>query len=150
MTIPTGLVILAVDDDANMRLGWASALPQRIPGCRIITSSSGEGALAVAVSERLDCVLLDIRMEGLSGIQTLRLLRGDPATAGLAIIVITAFTEEKLTWALDAGADAVLRKPTPVPEIVRVMLDVMALTPEQRAERLQERASRAPSQEDDV
>ena len=79
---------------------------------RLIEAVDGEAGIATALAERPDLILMDIQLPKISGIEALRVLRGEPATAATPIIAITSFAlsgdQQK---AKDAGASAYLAKP---------------------------------------
>ena len=79
---------------------------------RLIEAVDGEAGIATALAERPDLILMDIQLPKISGIEALRVLRNEPATAATPIIAITSFAlsgdQQK---AKDAGASAYLAKP---------------------------------------
>ena len=56
------------------------------------TARGGEEALQITRSERIDLVLLDIMMPGLSGFEVCKTLKSDPKTAPIPIVIVTAQT----------------------------------------------------------
>lgn len=72
----------------------------------------GEAGVAKAIEMRPDLVLMDIQLPKISGIEAMRRLRADPATAATPIIAITSFalSGDDLK-AKEAGATAYLAKP---------------------------------------
>ncbi|MGH6869634.1 MAG: sigma-54-dependent transcriptional regulator, partial [Methylocella sp.] len=80
--------ILIVDDDAALREGLAETLTDL--GHRPIAVPNGRIALDVAARERVDAVLLDLRMPGMDGLEILRRLRAVPAGAP-PVAVLTAY-----------------------------------------------------------
>ena len=79
--------------------------------------SNGEDALAYAVSEEYDGLILDIMMPGLDGIQVLQRLRKQGITT--PVLLLTARTEvEQRVEGLDAGADDYLPKPFATREFI--------------------------------
>jgi len=79
---------------------------------RLLEATDGEEGVALACDARPDLVLMDIQLPKLSGLEATRLLRQEPRTAGIPIIVITSFAlsgdDRK---AMDAGASSYLAKP---------------------------------------
>jgi DNA-binding response OmpR family regulator len=101
--------VLVVDDDAGFRAYVRAALEGE--GYRIVEGSDGDDAVAVALRERPDAILLDWRMPGRSGIAACRNLRAEPDLAGVRIAMITGLDDERdRTLARHAGADAFLVK----------------------------------------
>lgn len=105
-----GLSILIVDDHAdNRRLQRIS-----LEGARFTVDdvASGPEALEYLKAKRPDIVLLDVSMPEMSGLETLQLIRGNPTTADLKVILVTAMAtknDEDLGYA--SGADAYVTKP---------------------------------------
>ncbi|MCW2986628.1 MAG: response regulator [Conexibacter sp.] len=117
--------VLVVDDDAGFRAYVRAALEgERF---RVIEGESGLDAVAVALRERPDAILLDWRMPGLSGITACRNLRAEAELAGVRIAMITGLDDERdRTLARHAGADAFLIKdpdPDALARQVRRLLD---------------------------
>lgn len=137
--------VLVVDDDALARRMLADALEER--GFSVLTASDGEAGLRSITDEllSLDAVVSDVRMPGLSGEELVRLVRCAGREDDLAIVVVTAASDQATRVRLTAwGADAVLPKsagPCSVVHAVEAALlarrgaaDVeAALSPERRA-----------------
>ncbi|MGJ5048404.1 sigma-54-dependent transcriptional regulator [Bradyrhizobium oligotrophicum] len=99
--------ILIVDDDAALRDGLAETLTDL--GHEAITAASGREAIGM-VSPATDAVLLDLRMPGLDGIETLRRIRADGDAP--PVIVLTAYASpENTIEAMRLGAFDHLVKP---------------------------------------
>ena len=79
---------------------------------RLIEAHDGEAGVATALEQRPDLVLMDIQLPKISGLEAIRRLRAEPATAATPIIAITSFAlsgdDQK---AKEAGATAYLAKP---------------------------------------
>ena len=79
-------------------------------GFHVETFSSGEAFLEAMDRDRIGCLVLDVRMDGMSGVDVLRRL----ATTGVAIpaIMLTAHSDDETRRrSLEAGAVAFLEKP---------------------------------------
>ncbi|MGE5129264.1 MAG: response regulator [Sphingomonadaceae bacterium] len=78
----------------------------------LIEATDGEAGVAAALDKRPDLILMDIQLPKISGMDAMRRLRAEAATAGTPIIAITSFAlsgdEQK---AKEAGATAYLAKP---------------------------------------
>jgi two-component system cell cycle response regulator DivK len=78
----------------------------------LIEAHDGEAGVAAALEKRPDLILMDIQLPKISGIDAMRRLRAEAATAGTPIVAITSFAlsgdEQK---AKEAGATAYLAKP---------------------------------------
>ena len=102
--------ILIVDDESqNCRLLEALLVPE---GYDTRTAASGEEALVSIAKDPPDLILLDVMMPGLDGRQVAKILKADPATANIPIIMVTAQTDREARLAgLEAGAEDFLTKP---------------------------------------
>ena len=111
------MTILVAEDDPDIaqlivrylqKAGWAAHV-----------TASGSDALVYAKSQPVDLAILDVMLPGLSGLELCRVLRSDPATAYLPIIMVTARAEETdRIMGLDLGADDYLPKPFSPNELV--------------------------------
>jgi CheY-like chemotaxis protein len=81
--------VLVVDDEPDVRL--VARLVLTSAGYEVVEAASGEEALAsIAGDARPDAVLLDVRMNGIDGWETMRRLRSDPSGRSTPIIIFTA------------------------------------------------------------
>ena len=80
--------ILLADDEAYLRLLVRTTLDD--PTYRILEATDGNQALTMARAEHPDLLVLDWMMPGLSGLAVVQMLRRDPATAHIPIIMLTA------------------------------------------------------------
>ncbi len=84
-------------------------MPRAMTRCR---RSSGLAALEVARTEQPKLILLDMMLPDISGIEVCRLLRADPRTQHIPVVIITATGDRASRLrALEAGADEFLTKP---------------------------------------
>jgi DNA-binding response OmpR family regulator len=113
----TGIILLVVDDEImNRKLIEAIMAAENH---EIITAEDGIQALACVAETRPDLILLDIMMPGMNGLEVVRRLKGDAATADIPVIMVTAMADhESITQALDAGADECMSKPVNAAELV--------------------------------
>ena len=81
--------VLVVDDEPDVRL--VARLVLTSAGYDVVEAASGEEALdALAAEPRPDAVLLDVRMKGIDGWETMRRLRNDPAGGVTPVVIFTA------------------------------------------------------------
>jgi len=100
--------VAIVDDEEGIRKALSRLL--RASGLDAESYANGQEFLDAAAAHRPDCVVLDLHMPGMSGLQVLRKLKA--AGQRLSIVVITAHDEpETRERCIDAGACAYLRKP---------------------------------------
>ena len=101
-------VIAVVDDDESLRRSIRNFL--RSVGFRVETFASGEDFLGSARRESTGCLVLDVRMTGMSGLDLLRHLAA--GNARVPAVVLTAHGDEDIRQrCLGAGAVAFLDKP---------------------------------------
>ncbi len=102
--------ILVVDDNAST-LDLLSRRLRR-DGHEVTSCDNGEGALELLAEAGYDLVLLDLLMPGLSGIEVLKRIKSSPETAGLPVIIVSAFDDiESTVHCIESGADDYLTKP---------------------------------------
>jgi len=107
--------ILIVDDDPGQRSLLDSFL--RGQGFGTVTVSSGERALELLRAERFDMMISDVRMPGLSGLETLRRARQEHAV--LPVLLVTAYTDiREAVGAMRDGAVNYLGKPIDLDELL--------------------------------
>ena len=109
--------ILVVEDDRDIAELIAHALGKAGYDTHKVTS--GPDALASVRAAAPDAIVLDLMLPGLDGLDVCRALRGDPMTAGVPIIMLTARAEEADRVAgLELGADDYVAKPFSAKELV--------------------------------
>ena len=107
--VPGPRRILAVDDSVT----YLHALAERLreEGYEVTLAHSGDEALALLAVQPVDCILLDLVMPGLSGHETCRRIKGDPAWRDIPLVMLTAMEErEAMIDAITAGADDYVTK----------------------------------------
>ena len=105
--------ILAIDDKEDNLISLSAVLKFMIPGCEVITATSGPEGIRQAENQQPDTILLDIKMPDMDGYEVCRILKSNPSTKHIPVIMISAIrTESKdLVKGLDSGADVYLAKP---------------------------------------
>jgi CheY-like chemotaxis protein len=93
-------------------------------GCSAVQAADGLSALRLAHELHPCLITLDLGLPALDGRSVLQALKRDPATAGIAIIIISAFTDT-LTPDERGAVTAVLQKPFDVHEVIRVIDGVL-------------------------
>jgi signal transduction histidine kinase len=112
--------VLVVDDNDDMRNYVADLLSDEY---RVITANDGVEALDVlhdeVVGRSVDIVISDVMMPRLNGFELLDRMKGDPALAGVPVIMLSARAgEDGTAEGLDAGADDYLVKPFAARELL--------------------------------
>ncbi len=102
--------ILVVDDEPDLVELVSYNLKK--DGYEVSSASDAEEALSMLEKERRDLLILDLMLPGMSGMELLRVLRGNPETAQQAVIMLTAKGEEiDRVLGLEMGADDYITKP---------------------------------------
>ncbi|HKR88381.1 MAG TPA: response regulator, partial [Phenylobacterium sp.] len=114
---PGARVLLVEDNPVNALL--ARALLTR-EGCEVDHARAGEEALAAVKVGAYDIILMDMRMPGLSGEQTARLLRAQGVATPIIALTANVFDDDRAAC-LAAGMDDFLVKPL-LPEALRAVL----------------------------
>lgn len=100
---------MLVDDHPVMRVGLASVLSLN-HGFRIVAQADdGKTAVALWKQHRPDVCLLDMRMEGMDGVETLRRIRAD-APGARVLMLTSSKSAEDMAAALQAGASGYVLK----------------------------------------
>lgn len=127
-----------VDDHPVFRLGLRSLLGSQDDLEVVFLAESGQAALALVQQHQTDICLVDLRMQELSGIETLRRLQDQ--NPDIRSIVISSFGyDEEIYAAVQAGATGFVHKEADPQEILRAIRTVAAgdeAFPPQMAERL--------------
>jgi len=106
--------VLVVDDEQPILRTVAANLRAR--GYQVLTATSGEAALAAAEVHQPDCVVLDLGLPGIGGLEALRRLRTWTTTP---VVILTAVDGERdKVAALDLGADDYVTKPFGMAELL--------------------------------
>jgi signal transduction histidine kinase len=109
-------VVLLVDDNADMRQYLLDLLSGRF---HILTAENGRRALEEAAARRPDLVLTDAMMPEMDGFTLVKILRQDPDTRSIPIIMLSARAgEEARIEGLDGGVDDYLIKPFAARELI--------------------------------
>lgn len=115
MTRPT---VHILDDDAPFRDSLAFSLS--VHGLTVTTHGEPLAFLSTFSNAEPSCVICDIRMPGMSGIEVTRALRGRGVTD--TIILVTGHADETLVQhALNEGANVCLEKPFPPARLIAII-----------------------------
>ena len=121
---PTGKLLCIEDDETSMVL--VEVMMKRFPDIQLTEATNGADGIRLARAERPDLVLLDMHLPDMSGLDLLRHLKADPATATVPVIVVSAdATAQQVDAALDAGAVRYLTKPVGVIELLSTVDDLL-------------------------
>lgn len=105
---------MVVDDDPQIRRVLRTAFVAQ--GYEALDARNGEEALEMLRAEKVDLVILDVNMPGMSGLETCRAMR---SVSEIPIVMLTVRdAEADKVEALDAGADDYMTKPFGSPELL--------------------------------
>jgi DNA-binding NarL/FixJ family response regulator len=116
-TLRTPINLLIVDDQIVVRAGFSSVLRAHAGLNLAGAVSSGEEALPLIERHHVQVLLLDLRMPGMSGVDTLLALR-KLARRPKTIVLSSFEPDEEILRAVESGAQGYLRKDTSITEIV--------------------------------
>lgn len=110
--------ILVTDDDEGMILMLQESFEAH--GYKVITASSGSECLAKAQENIPDLIITDINMPHVSGTTGLHMLKQNPATHEIPVIVMTAnFSEDNIRLAKKYKADDIVEKPFKIEDMLK-------------------------------
>jgi two-component system, sensor histidine kinase and response regulator len=119
--LPSKRTLLIVDDEEGPRLSLRVVFKKEYD---LFMACNGEEAIAIAQEHKIDAAILDIRMVGMSGIETLQALKAvDP---NMEVIMLTAYESiDSVRQALRLGACDYLNKPFDIPTIRAAVSNAM-------------------------
>lgn len=109
--------VVVADDHPIVRAGIVALLQDADDVEVVGQASDGEAAVALALAERPDVVLMDLRMPGMNGdAATARILAREPS---IRVLILTTYeTDDQILAAIEAGAAGYLLKAAPESEIL--------------------------------
>ena len=124
-------LILLTDDEPNFR--DVLEIKLKNAGYQTITASNGEEGVKKAKELMPDLALMDVKMPKMDGLQALDVLRNDPATKNLKVVMLTAFGdpqseiyETHKKFAKEIGATEYLLKSQDIDYIVSKVKDIIS------------------------
>ena len=114
--------LLLIDDEADVQYSFRRIFDS--PEIALTTANSGEEGLALIPKVKPDLVIMDIRMGGMSGLETLRRIR--EMDSKLLVIMMTAYgTTQTAIEAMKLGAYDYLLKPFDVPKLKEIVANAL-------------------------
>ena len=137
---PARRCVLVIDDSITFREALKTALEQA--SYRVIVADSGEDGLRVASDQRPTAIVVDGQLPGIDGATVIRRIRLDAALRGLPCLLLTASEDRGAeVHALDAGADAFVRKDEDIAVILARLKAVLRSAGAQSQDRAQDRGT---------
>jgi two-component system cell cycle response regulator DivK len=110
------LILIVEDNEKNLKL-VRDVL--QVKGFSTLEAGTAEDGIALARERTPDLILMDIHLPGMSGIEALRVLRADAATAAIPVIAVTASVmQQDRKQITEAGFDAYVGKPINLKEFL--------------------------------
>ena len=109
-------ILIVEDNEKNMKL-VRDVL--QVKGYATLEAVSAEDGLRLAAEHHPDLILMDIQLPGMNGIEALKVLRADPATAAIPAIAVTASVmQQDRNQITEAGFDGYIGKPLNLKEFL--------------------------------
>jgi DNA-binding response OmpR family regulator len=111
------MTVLVAEDDPDVRDLVVLSLEQA--GLHVSAQSNGQTALAVALKEQPDLVILDWMMPAMSGVEVCRAMRADPRGERIPVLMLTSRAQEAdIDQGFEVGANDYMVKPVRGRELV--------------------------------
>ncbi|MDD3478627.1 MAG: diguanylate cyclase [Candidatus Izemoplasmatales bacterium] len=112
--------IVVIDDLQDNLVAISALLSEFFPDVRIFTATSGNEGLLLATEKQPSVILLDLVMPNMDGFEVCRILKSQPDTLDIPVIILTANRgdSDARIRALDLGAEAFLSKPIEEAEFI--------------------------------
>jgi two-component system, cell cycle response regulator DivK len=118
-------ILIVEDNEKNLKL-VRDVL--QVKGYQTLEAGTGEDGVRLAAERRPDLVLMDIQLPGMNGIDALKALRADPATAAIPVIALTASVmQQDRQEIMRAGFDAFIEKPINLREFLDTVQKTLAV-----------------------
>lgn len=126
-------LILNVDDNDGAR--YAKTRSLQLAGFRVLEAINGTEALSTVREQMPDLVLLDVKLPDINGIEVCRLIKSDPATAGIMVLQTSAALTGRADKirGLEGGADNYLAAPIETDELIANVKALLRLRQAQTA-----------------
>jgi CheY-like chemotaxis protein len=117
---PPRTVLYVEDNPANLEL--VEQLIARRPDLRMLSASDASLGIEFARAYLPEVILMDINLPGINGVEAMKILRADPATAHIPIIALSANAVPRdIAESLEAGFSSYLTKPIKVERFMQVL-----------------------------
>ena len=121
------------DNPANLKL--VEQIIARRPDMHLLTAVNGNGGIEIARSSQPDVILMDINLPDINGVEALKILRSDAATAHIPVVTISANAMPRdIKKGLQAGFFRYITKPIKVNEFMDALdeaLEFAEIKPEE-------------------
>jgi two-component system cell cycle response regulator DivK len=112
-------ILIVEDNPRNMKL-VRDVL--QVKGHATLEATTAEDGIPIAIDKVPDLILMDIQLPGMNGIDALKALRGNPATAKIPVIAVTASVmQQDRAMITEAGFDGYIGKPINLAEFLQTV-----------------------------
>ena len=123
MTTAEKIKVMVVDDHPLMRVGVSSIINARRDMIVVAQTGSGEDAISLFAQHKPDVTLMDLRLPGMSGVDSIQAIRG--RWPGAKFVVLTTYEgDEDIHRALEAGARGYIIKGMPYQTLIDALIRV--------------------------
>jgi CheY-like chemotaxis protein len=118
-------LVLVADDDPDILTLVTLRLQKS--GYGVVTATDGVEALAALGKHGPDLAIVDVRMPNMDGLELIRRIRSDEATAKLPVIALSANVRDvNLSQGFEAGADEYVKKPFSPSQLIELVEQKLA------------------------
>nr|WP_026735318.1 PAS domain S-box protein [Fischerella sp. PCC 9605] len=108
-TPPLPPLILECDDDPSVRVVVQATLERQ--GYRVLTVASGQEAVEQATANQPDAIILNLRMPGMDGWETLAILKQQPQTQNIPVIILSGLLPDTIQSLPEGVSDWIIKPP---------------------------------------
>ena len=120
---PSPQILVADDDDLNREVMEAFLISENY---RVHLAHDGQHTLKLTQSNLPDLILLDVNMPDMTGYEVCRVLRQNPSTVGIPIVIVTGYnTAQDRAESMAAGANVFLPRPFTATRLLEVVADLL-------------------------
>jgi len=117
------LILIVEDNEKNLKLARDVL---QVKGYETLEAGTAEEGLRIAGERKPDLILMDIQLPGMSGIEALKALHADPATAAIPVVAITASVmQQDRQQVMGAGFDGFIEKPINLRNFLATVQDAL-------------------------
>jgi signal transduction histidine kinase/ActR/RegA family two-component response regulator len=128
---PLHTLLYVEDNEANMKL--VEQIVARRPDLRLLTAVNGPLGIDLARTRHPTVILMDLNLPGISGLDALKILRGDPETARIPVVALSANAMPRdIQMCLDAGFFRYVTKPIAVKDFMDTLNQALEFAKEPR------------------
>ena len=118
------LILIVEDNEKNLKL-VRDVL--QVKGYATVEAGTAEDGIRIAAERMPDLILMDIQLPGMNGIEALKVLRANPATAAIPVVAVTASVmQQDRNLITQAGFDAYIGKPLNLKEFLESVRSMLA------------------------